>query len=57
MYLRVAEITGADPMPYGIAQNRAMIDQLIRYAVDQKILDKPVAAEDIFAAGTHDLTA
>jgi 4,5-dihydroxyphthalate decarboxylase len=57
MYLRVAEITGADPMPYGIERNRAMIDQLIRYAVDQKILDKPVAAEDIFAAGTHDLTA
>jgi hypothetical protein len=44
-------------MPYGIERNRAMIDQLIRYAVDQKILDKPAAAEDIFAAGTHDLTA
>ena len=38
MYQRVAEITGADPMPYGIAPNREMIDQLIRYAVDQKIL-------------------
>jgi 4,5-dihydroxyphthalate decarboxylase len=57
MYQRVAEITGADPMPYGIAPNRAMIEQLIRYAVGQKILDKPVAAEEIFAAGTHDLTA
>jgi 4,5-dihydroxyphthalate decarboxylase len=57
MYQRVAEITGADPMPYGIAPNRATIDQLIRYAVDQKILDKPVAAEDLFAAGTHNLTA
>jgi 4,5-dihydroxyphthalate decarboxylase len=57
MYQRVAQITGADPMPYGIASNQAMIDQLIRYAVDQKILDKPVAARDIFAAGTHDLTA
>jgi 4,5-dihydroxyphthalate decarboxylase len=57
MYQRVAQLTGADPMPYGIAPNRAMIDQLIRYAVDQKILDKPFAAEDIFAAGTHDLTA
>ena len=57
MYQRVAEITGADPMPYGIAPNRAMIDQLIRYAVDQKILDKPVTAEDLFAAGTHNLTA
>jgi 4,5-dihydroxyphthalate decarboxylase len=57
MYQRVAQITGANPMPYGIAPNRAMIDQLIRYAVDQKILDQPVAAEDLFAAGTHDLTA
>jgi 4,5-dihydroxyphthalate decarboxylase len=57
MYQRVAQITGADPLPYGIAPNRAMIDQLIRYAVDQKILDKPAAPEDIFAAGTHDLTA
>jgi 4,5-dihydroxyphthalate decarboxylase len=57
MYQRVAQITGADPLPYGIAPNRAMIDQLIRHAVDQKILDKPVSAEDLFAAGTHDLTA
>jgi len=57
MYQRVTRITGADPLPYGTAPNRAMIDQLIRYAVDQKILDKPVAAEDVFAAGTHDLAA
>ena len=57
MYQRVAEITGADPMPYGIAPNQAMIDQLISYAVDQKILDEPVTAREIFAAGTHDLTA
>jgi 4,5-dihydroxyphthalate decarboxylase len=55
MYQRVAEITGADPMPYGIGPNRAMIDLLIRYAVDQRILDRPVTAEEIFAAGTHDL--
>jgi 4,5-dihydroxyphthalate decarboxylase len=57
MYSRVMQITGADPLPYGIAQNRAMIDQLIRYAVDQKILDKPVAAEDLFPESTHELTA
>ena len=35
MYARVMQITSADPLPYGIAPNRAMIDQLIRYAVDQ----------------------
>jgi ABC-type nitrate/sulfonate/bicarbonate transport system substrate-binding protein len=55
MYQRVAEITGTDPMPYGIAPNQAMIDQLIRYAVDQRILDKPVTAQEIFAPATHDL--
>jgi 4,5-dihydroxyphthalate decarboxylase len=57
MYSRVMRITGADPLPYGIAPNRAMIDQLIRYAVGQKILDKPVAAEDLFPESTHGLTA
>ena len=55
MYQRVAEITGADPMPYGIAPNQAMIDQLIRFAVGQNILDKPVTAQEIFAPATHDL--
>jgi 4,5-dihydroxyphthalate decarboxylase len=57
MYQRVMEITGADPLPYGIAPNRAMIDELIRHAVAQQILDKPVSAEDLFPASTHDLTA
>jgi 4,5-dihydroxyphthalate decarboxylase len=57
MYSRVMQITGADPLPYGIEPNRAMIDQLIRYAVDQKILARAVTAEDVFAAGTHELTA
>ncbi len=57
MYQRVADITGGDPLPYGIAPNQAMIDQLIRYAVDQKILGQAVTARDIFHPGTHDLTA
>ena len=57
MYARVMQITSADPLPYGIAPNRAMIDQLIRYAVDQQILTRPVAAEDLFPGSTHHLTA
>jgi hypothetical protein len=56
MYRRVMDITGADPLPYGIEPNRAMIDQLVRHAVSQHILDKPVAAEDLFPESTHDLT-
>ena len=57
MYERVMQITGGDPLPYGIAPNRAMIDQIIRYAVDQQILTRPVAAEDLFPESTHHLTA
>jgi 4,5-dihydroxyphthalate decarboxylase len=57
MYRRVMEITGDDPLPYGIAPNRQMIDQLVGYAVRQHILDRPPAVADLFAEGTHDLTA
>jgi 4,5-dihydroxyphthalate decarboxylase len=57
MYQRVAEITGADPLPYGIAPNRPMIDQIIRHAVEQRILSGPVAAEDLFAEATLGRTA
>jgi 4,5-dihydroxyphthalate decarboxylase len=57
MYGRVMEMTGADPLPFGIAPNRPMIEQLMEYAVSQHILDKPFAVDEVFAAGTHDLTA
>ena len=50
------ELTGADPLPYGIAPNQAMIAQLVRHAVSQHILDKPFTAEELFPESTHDLT-
>jgi 4,5-dihydroxyphthalate decarboxylase len=57
MYQRVMAITGADPLPYGIAPNRAMIDQLIRHAVSQRILDRPPEVEMLFPESTRHLTA
>jgi 4,5-dihydroxyphthalate decarboxylase len=57
MYRRVWETTGADPLPYGIAPNRAMIEQLIGHAVTQRILDAPVEVESLFPESTHDLAA
>ncbi len=51
-YRRVMEITGADPLPYGVEPNRAMIDQLIGYAMRQRILDRVPAYEELFAEGT-----
>jgi 4,5-dihydroxyphthalate decarboxylase len=55
-YRRVMEITGGDPLPYGIAPNRPMIELLVRHAVRQHILDRPPAVEDLFPDSVHDLT-
>jgi hypothetical protein len=57
MYARVMESTGSDPLPYGIAPNRKTLDELLRSGVDQKILDRPPAIEDVFARATLDLIA
>jgi ABC-type nitrate/sulfonate/bicarbonate transport system substrate-binding protein len=57
MYRRVLELTGKDPLPYGLDPNRSVLEQLLRSAVDQRILTRPVALEDVFAVGTHDLSA
>jgi len=48
-YLQVLEATGADPLPYGIEPNRAMLEQLMEYALSQRILTKPVGVQDVFA--------
>ena len=57
MLARVMEITGADPLPYGIAPNRAMLDQLVGHAVSQHILDQPFTAEELFPESPHGLVA
>jgi 4,5-dihydroxyphthalate decarboxylase len=54
LYAKVMDITGADPLPYGLAPNRKMIETLIQAAGEQGILDKPMRVEDLFAAGVRD---
>jgi 4,5-dihydroxyphthalate decarboxylase len=54
MHRRVMEITG-DPLPYGIAPNRSVIEELIGHALIQGIISKPVTADELFAPGTRDL--
>jgi len=51
------QMTGADPLPYGLAPNRGVLEEVLRHAADQKILDAPRDLEDLFAPGTHSLTA
>ncbi|MFL6799592.1 MAG: ABC transporter substrate-binding protein [Xanthobacteraceae bacterium] len=54
LHQRVMEI-GSDPLPYGIAPNRHVIESLIGHAVTQGILQKPVAIDELFAPSTRNL--
>ncbi|MEU0966259.1 ABC transporter substrate-binding protein [Streptomyces sp. NPDC005917] len=56
MHRRVMEITRADPLPYGIEPNRAVLEELMRHAVDQRILERPLPIESLFAVSTRALT-
>ena len=55
MHQRVMEITGADPMPYGLAANRMNVENLIEHAKRQKILSGYEKIEDLFAGETLNL--
>ncbi len=55
--LAVLHATGADPLPYGVGPNRAVLETLVRHAVDQRILERPVPLEGLFAPGAADPTA
>lgn len=57
MYARVLEITGSDPLPYGIEPNRAMLETLLGYAREQRILPRSYALEEVFAPATAHLVA
>ena len=48
VHVRVMEITG-DPLPYGIEPNRRMLEAIVGYAVEQKILPRPYPVEELFA--------
>ena len=48
MHKRVMDITGGDPMPYGIEPNRAVIENLISHAKKQGILGGSERIEDLF---------
>ena len=55
LHRRVMEVTGRDPLPYGIAPNRQAIEELIQYALEQQIIARPVTVEELFPPNTHGL--
>ncbi|MBI2189484.1 MAG: ABC transporter substrate-binding protein [Acidobacteria bacterium] len=56
VFKRVMDLIG-DPLPYGVAPNRRMLETVMQYAVEQGIIARPIAIEDLFPASTHALTA
>ncbi|MGE5095513.1 MAG: ABC transporter substrate-binding protein [Betaproteobacteria bacterium] len=55
MYRRVMDITGRDPLPYGVQPNRSTLEEIIRNATAQKVLTRPVTVEQLFPPNTLDL--
>jgi 4,5-dihydroxyphthalate decarboxylase len=54
LLLQVSDIIG-DPLPYGLEPNRRMLETLVQYAFEQKIIPRRVAVEELFPASTHAL--
>ncbi len=55
LHKRVMEITGRDPLPYGIGPNRGALEELIASAREQKIITRPTTIEELFPGNTHSL--
>jgi 4,5-dihydroxyphthalate decarboxylase len=49
------QVTGKDPLPYGIEPNRKMLEEVVASAVSQKVLAQPLSLEQLFPAATHSL--
>lgn len=56
LHRRVMAMSG-DPLPYGIAPNRAALEELMGHAVAQGIVGAPAAIDGLFAEGTRNLSA
>ncbi len=49
MYAAVMKTTGADPLPYGVELNRPILEQLLKFALEQHILTRPIKKiDDVF---------
>ena len=56
LHRRVMEIID-DPLPYSIAPNRRVLEELVHHCGTQGIIAKPVTVEELFPPNTHTLVA
>jgi len=53
--LRLMQIVGDNPLPTGVAANRPALDMIVQYSLDQRIMSKRFAADELFVAATRGL--
>jgi 4,5-dihydroxyphthalate decarboxylase len=51
----VMDVTGSDPLPYGIGPNRKVLEELLGHALKQGIITRPMTVEELFVPSTHKL--
>jgi 4,5-dihydroxyphthalate decarboxylase len=49
LHARAAALVGGDPLPYGLEPNRAVLEELVDFAVAQRILRRRPALDELFA--------
>jgi 4,5-dihydroxyphthalate decarboxylase len=49
------EILGDDPWPYGLAENRRVVETLMSYLYEQGLAPRKIPVEELFAANTLEL--
>ncbi len=47
-------ILGEDPWPYGVKRNRANLERFMGYSLDQRLMERKLAVEDLFTSTTLD---
>jgi len=48
--IRVRELLGADPLPYGLDENRPALEMILRFAAEQRVLVSPTDLSRVFIA-------
>ena len=56
VHVRVMQLTG-DPLPYGVDPNRKNLEAIVQYSVEQGILPRPFAVEELFPPNTLALSS
>src|SRR5581483_4615868 len=50
--LDLGRVVGGDPFPFGVSANRPALETMVRFAVEQHVIPKPIPVEDLFSPET-----